>query len=235
MFDVARDSRAAKRERIVALLAEQTGASDRAIARLAGVSPTTVGRLRGQSGQEAAQSGQSTKLDTGPDETGHLKLGRLRTGQPMVCLSAEVDSGETGHPELDGSDDGHQPDRQQPNLGSPGLANQTADDLGDTGPVLEVLGVDVCECGAEWISDGEGGRYCEDCGASHPKTPSLPFVLSPADERRAAVLAREIAEALGNARQLANMLPVARDDHHHTFLRHLDEAEAVAQRWEGRG
>ncbi len=34
---------------------------------------------------------------------------------------------------------------------------------------------DRCQCGQEWISDGEGGRYCEGCGEDHPTTPSIPY------------------------------------------------------------
>jgi len=30
-----------------------------------------------------------------------------------------------------------------------------------------------CRCGGEWVSDGNGGRYCEKCTANHPTTLSV--------------------------------------------------------------
>lgn len=30
---------------------------------------------------------------------------------------------------------------------------------------------DRCKCGADWTSDGNGGRFCEKCRASHPDNP----------------------------------------------------------------
>ncbi len=33
---------------------------------------------------------------------------------------------------------------------------------------------DKCNCGSEWESDGNGGRFCLACGVNHSLTPSLP-------------------------------------------------------------
>lgn len=62
--------------------------------------------------------------------------------------------------------------------------------VSQSSPVADAMSVDEapatagragnCQCGAEWTSDGEGGRFCLDCGANHPATPSLP--MAPTDE-----------------------------------------------------
>ena len=87
-------------------------------------------------------------------------------------------------------------------------------------------------CGAsEWVSDGEGGRYCSDCGAVHPVTPSVSHPLTDDDLAETATVAGEIVRALWDVRRCAERLPVVRDTVFHEFMRHVGAALVAVQRW----
>lgn len=86
------------------------------------------------------------------------------------------------------------------------------------GPVC----VECCPCGGEWVSDGEGGRHCQDCGAVSRVIPERRPVLAGA--------AGELAQALWGCIHLAKSLP-GRGDERRETTRLIGVALLSAARW----
>lgn len=187
-------SRAERRAAALALLADRPRLSDRAVAAAVGCSPTSVGAWRRQTGHGRAQTGQT---DRQPDVGGK--------GQPDVGRRAKVDAA----PRLDKTD--------YPALGGNVSAESDSPSESD-GPVC----VECCPCGGEWVSDGEGGRHCQDCGAVSRVIPERRPVLAGA--------AGELAQALWGCIHLAKSLP-GRGDERRETTRLIGVALLSAARW----
>lgn len=201
-------SRKARRERGLRLLAERPGMSDRAIAAAVGCSPTSVGKWRAQSGHGRAETGQPSRQQPvgGNEQSGNGRRAKVDT-------EPKVDGKQTDNPALGGNV-------------SAELPSPCESDVAD-GPAC----VPCCPCGGEWASDGEGGRYCQDCGAVHPASPSVPHPLAGDDLAETRRAASEFVAVLWDIRQRAERLPVVRDEIYRQFERHVGAALAAAGRW----
>lgn len=209
---VGKSKRAERRERGLRLLAERPGMSDRAVAAAVGCSPTSVGKWRRQTGQRRAETGQP---DRQPGVGGNK---RLRADGPNLGdgLRSKVDTG----PKVD--------TRRPDNLALGGNVTVESDSPCESdGPAC----VPCCPCGGEWQSAGCGGRFCSDCGAVHPVTPSVSHPLAGDDLAQTATVAGEIVAALWDVRRCAERLVVVRDETYRAFERHIAAALALAGRW----
>jgi hypothetical protein len=205
---VGKSKRAERRERGLRLLAERPGMSDRAVAAAVGCSPTSVGKWRRQTGQRRAETGQPDR-QPGVGGNGQSDVGR----RARVDTGPKVDSKQTDCLSLGGRDSA---ESDSPS----GL------DVAD-GPAC----VPCCPCGGEWVSDGEGGRYCQDCGASCPASPSVPHPLAGDDLAETQRVAGGLVRTLWDVRRRAESLPVTRDAVFHEFMRHVGAALVAVQRW----
>ena len=205
---VGKSKRAERRERGLRLLAERPGMSDRAVAAAVGCSPTSVGKWRRQTGQRRAETGQPDR-QPGVGGNGQSDVGR----RARVDTGPKVDSKQTDCLSLGGRDSA---ESDSPS----GL------DVAD-GPAC----VPCCPCGGEWQSAGCGGRFCSDCGAVHPVTPSVSHPLAGDDLAQTATVAGEIVAALWDVRRCAERLVVVRDETYRAFERHIAAALALAGRW----
>ena len=193
---VGKSKRAERRERGLRLLAERPGMSDRAIAAAVGCSPTSVGKWRSQTGQRRAQSGQPSRQQPvgGKGQSGNGRREKLDTA-----------------PKLDG--------KQTDNLALGGNVSAELPSPSES----DVVRVECCpECAGEWVSDGEGGRFCEDCGAVSRVIPERRPVLAGA--------AGELAQALWGCIHLAKPLP-GRGDERRETTRLIGVALLSAARW----
>jgi hypothetical protein len=109
--------------------------------------------------------------------------------------------------------------RQPSTLALGGNVSAESDSLCESdGPVC----VECCPCGGEWVSDGEGGRHCQDCGAVSRVIPERRPVLAGA--------AGELARALWGCIHLAKSLP-GRGDERRETTRLIGVALLSAARW----
>jgi len=227
-------SRADKRAAVERLLRERPDVSDSAIAKAAFVTNKTVARVRADLGvpkSELRRGADGRVIDT--SNIGHppvaSQCGLTGGGAIRAGAAADGSNAEFSH---------------SVQSGQPGLSKLDSAASSDSD----------CPCGGEWTSDGEGGRYCEGCGANHPETPSVPFeassvasgmeagpsVLSRAlasqcgrreSPERVPELVREVTYHLGRAKYKADALHLVQPGPHREFIAALDAAGRRLDAW----